>query len=104
MQLKNESIYLWYLVLATKKVQSSSSAVTYDDVDSGRLFEPAHNDINVRRLSKLCNNLEADIQKSRENILSDRYSTFIDEFKEIGFIGLGTLALTYSSVSSFINS
>ena len=92
------------MFLATKKVQSSSLAITYDDVNSGRLSESTHNNINIRRLSKLCNNLEADIQKSRENILSDRYSTFIDEFKAIGFIGLGTLALTYSSVSSFINS
>ena len=77
--------------------------MTIYDVDSGGLSEFTHSNINIGRLSKLCDDLEAEIQKSRENIFSDRYSTFIEEFKLIGFIGLGTLALTYSSVSSFIN-
>ena len=54
------------------------------------------------KLERLWENLENEIRGSRREVLIDRFSTFFNEYKEIGIIGLGTLAVTHSVVGNFL--
>ena len=69
------------------------------EIISNELFISNFADVNIKRLHTLCSHLEREIRSSRDDIFSDRFSTFIQEYKLIGTIGLGTLATTYSTVS-----
>ena len=51
-------------------------------------------------LEKLWEELDDEIRNSKSGIVSDRYSTNIQEYKTMTFIAIGTLAATHSVVSN----
>ena len=51
-------------------------------------------------LEKLYEELEDDIRRSKNSIVSSRYSKNIQEYKTMAAIAIGTLAVTHSIVSN----